>query len=198
MAAFPGLPFGIVLPQFNIEPVQATRRPDVEGVLSNLPNRGDASQSQKEAEVVREVLVGTGDRLAVGHLLSFKIHTVSGKNELGLGFDGGRALPQCGQRPGHVAGVAGGDVDVVGLEYPAQVGLVGCTGTETLDGRLLVAKGFEEGVGEVLRVEWLLCQQRHCLFNFNGVQGYIPPGSNRRPLIWSAFTLRGSFGGVGD
>ena len=49
MAAFPSLPVRIVLPQFQIQAVQAAGCTDVEGVLSDLAYRGDSRQSKKEA-----------------------------------------------------------------------------------------------------------------------------------------------------
>src|SRR5208282_4778308 len=123
VASFPGFPIGVVLPQFKVEAVQAAGRTDVEGVLSDLPYGGDSSQSQKEPETVGEVLVGTGDRLAAGQLLGLKIHAVRGKNELRLGLDGRGAFTQRGQRPRQVAVFASSNVDVVGLENAAEVGL---------------------------------------------------------------------------
>ena len=49
-------PIGVVLEQFDVEPVQAAGRPNVEGAFANLLNGRDASQRQEEPEVVRKVL----------------------------------------------------------------------------------------------------------------------------------------------
>ena len=59
-----GSPFGVFLQQLDIEPVQAAGGPDVEGAFADLLDGGDAGQRQEEAEMVREVGIGAGDRLA--------------------------------------------------------------------------------------------------------------------------------------
>ena len=66
VAALRGAPFGVVLQQLDIEPVQATGRPDVERAFADLLDRGNTCQRQEEAKVVREISVGAGDRRVVG------------------------------------------------------------------------------------------------------------------------------------
>ena len=62
------------------------------------------------------------------------------------------------------------DVDVVGLENAAKVGLVRRARAQALDRRLLVAEGFKEGIGEVRGVKGLLRKVGNGLFDLNGVQ----------------------------
>ena len=54
-AALGRAPFGVVLQQLDIEPVQAAGGPDVEGAFADLLDGGDPGQRQEEAEMVREV-----------------------------------------------------------------------------------------------------------------------------------------------
>ena len=119
------VPVGVLLQQLDVEPVEAAGGPDVEGVLADLLDRGDAGQRQEEAEVVGKVGVGAGDGLAVDEVLGLEALAVGGQDELGLVAGGGRTLPQRGERRRHFAFRADLDVDVVALEHPAgQVGLV--------------------------------------------------------------------------
>ncbi len=46
------VPVRVVLQQLDIEPVEPARRADVEGVLADLLDGGDAGQRQEEAEMV--------------------------------------------------------------------------------------------------------------------------------------------------
>ena len=71
--------------------------------------------------------------------------------------------------------VAGGDVDVVGLENAAKVRLVRGPRAQPLDRRLLVAEGFEEGIREIRRVKRLIRQLRNGFFYFNCVQLFASP-----------------------
>ena len=83
-------------------------------------------------------------------------------------------------------GAADGDVDVVGLKNAAEVGLVRLALAEALEGRLLVAEGFEEREGELLRVERPLGQLRYRLFDLDSVHflesptGPIIPATQHR------------------
>lgn len=66
-------------------------------------------------------------------------------------------------------------MNVAGLEDTAKVGLVRSTGTQPLDCRLLVGEDFKIGIRKVVGVKRLVRQLRDCFFDFNGVQGFIPP-----------------------
>ena len=60
-------------------------------------------------------------------------------------------------------------MDIVLLENPSEVGLVGGPALETLDGGVLIPKRLQKSPGEGLRIERLLYQPRYRLFNFNGI-----------------------------
>ena len=66
-------PFGIVLQKLDIELVQAAGCPDVEGAFADLFDGGDPGERQEEAEMVREVGIGAGDRLAGRQVLGLEV-----------------------------------------------------------------------------------------------------------------------------
>ena len=129
----------------------------------------DAGQRQEEAEVIREVLVGAGDRLAARKVLGLEGFPVRREDEFGLGARGRRAGLQRGQSLRDLAWGSDGDVDVVGLEDAAKVGFVGLARAQALERRFLVAEGLQEGERELRRVERLLGQGRYCFFDLDSV-----------------------------
>ena len=169
VAARGGAPFGIVLQQLDIEPVQPACGPNVEGVFGDLRGGGDAGERQEKAEMVREVGIGAGDRPAARQVLGLEGVPVGCQNELGLGPGRRRAGPQRGEGLGDLAGGGDGDMDVVCLKDAAQVGPVRLALSQALEGRLLVAEGLEERERELPGVERLLGEPRYGLFNLNGV-----------------------------
>lgn len=78
---------------------------------------------------------------------------------------------ESGQRLRHPPSVAGQNVDVAGLEHAAEVGLVRRPRAQALDGRRLVAEGFEEGTGKLGGVKGLLREVGDGLLDFDGVHG---------------------------
>jgi len=76
MAAGDGAPFGIVPQQLDIEPVQPAGGPDVEGAFADLFDGCDAGERQEKAEIVREVGIGAGDRLAARQILGLELVAV--------------------------------------------------------------------------------------------------------------------------
>ena len=98
VAALGRAPFGVVLQQFDVEPVEAAGGPDVEGVFADLADGADARQRQEEAEVVREVLIGAGDGLAARQVFGLEVDAVGGQDELRLGLGRRRAGLERGQR----------------------------------------------------------------------------------------------------
>ena len=76
MAAGDGAPFGIVPQQLDIEPVQPAGGPDVEGAFADLFDGCDAGERQEKAEMVREVGIGAGDRLAARQILGLELVAV--------------------------------------------------------------------------------------------------------------------------
>ena len=87
------------------------------------------------------------------------------------------------ERLRHLPCVAGQDVDVVGLENAAEVGLVRRPRAKALDRRLLVAEGFKEGIREARGVERLLRKVGNGLFDLNGVQLFAPLCGRRFSLF---------------
>ena len=132
----------------------------------NLPDSRDARQRQEESEVIGEVLEGTDDGVAACQVFRLEVRAVGREDELRLGLGGGWAVLERLERLRDLPGSAGQDVDVVGLEDAAEVGLVRRPGAKALDRRLLVAKGFKEDVGELCGVEGLLRKVGDGLFNF--------------------------------
>jgi len=85
----------------------------------------------------------------------------------------------CAKGLRHLAGPAGQDVDIARLKNAAKVGLVRCARAQTLNGRRLISKGFQEGKRKLLSIEGLLSQRGNCLFDLDGVQ--------RPALLFMAF-----------
>lgn len=52
LAAVGGIPRGIFAKQLDVEAVQTACSLDVEGILPNLPDRGDSSERQEKSEVI--------------------------------------------------------------------------------------------------------------------------------------------------
>jgi hypothetical protein len=77
-------PLGVALQQFDIEPVQPAGGADVKGVLGDLPDRGDAGERQEEAEMVREIGIGAGDRIAACQVLGLECIAIGREDEFGL------------------------------------------------------------------------------------------------------------------
>ena len=73
VAALGRAPFGVVLQKLDIEPVQAAGGPDVEGAFADLLDGRDAGKRQEEAEMVGEILIGAGDRLAARQVLGLEV-----------------------------------------------------------------------------------------------------------------------------
>ena len=106
----------------DVEAIEATGRPDVEGVLADLPDGADARQRQEKSEVVREILEIAGDGLAAGQVFGLEVRAVHGENELRLGRGGAGLHGFEGVRD--LAAPAGGNVDDVRLQDAAKVRLV--------------------------------------------------------------------------
>lgn len=83
-----GIPIGIFFQKSSIEPVKAAGRPDVERAIADLLDGADARQRQKETEVIGEIWIGTGDRLAGRQVLGLQLRAVGGKDK--AGFRSGR------------------------------------------------------------------------------------------------------------
>ena len=111
--------------QFDVEAVQSPSGLDVEGVLANLPDGGNASQWQEETEVIVKISVGADDRFTIGQIFRLKGFAIGGEDELGLLAGRRRACPQRGERGGDFAFRTNLEMDIVALENTAgQVGLI--------------------------------------------------------------------------
>ena len=118
-------PLRVFPQQFNVEFIESAGGLDVEGILTDLLNGGDAGERKEEAEVIGEIRVGAGDGFAVHDIFRLKCFAIGGEDELALLARGGRTLPQCFERAGDFALRADLDMDVVALKDAAgEVGLV--------------------------------------------------------------------------
>ena len=91
VAALGGSPFGVVFQKLDIEPVQAAGGPDVEGAFADLLDGRDPGERQEEAEVVREIWIGAGDRLAARQVFGLEVVAVGREDEFRLRPGGRRA-----------------------------------------------------------------------------------------------------------
>jgi hypothetical protein len=97
-AAGVGIPVGVFFEEFDVEAVEAAGGLDVESVFADLLDGGNAGQGQEEAEVIVEVLVVTGDRLAINEVFGLKGFAIGGEDEFGFLLFGGFALTKGGER----------------------------------------------------------------------------------------------------
>src|SRR3546814_6399650 len=74
-AALGSAPIGIVLQQLDVELVEPTRGADVERAFAHLLDGGDPGKRQEEAEMIRELGEGAGDRFAGKQILRSEEHT---------------------------------------------------------------------------------------------------------------------------
>ena len=159
MATLRGSPVGIVLQQFDIQPVQPTGCADIERAFADLLDGRDPSQGQENAEVVRKIYVGASDRRIIrGYVFSLKEVAVGRQHKARFRPRGRRAGLQRRKRFRDLARLASGDVNVVCLKDAAQIGLVGFAFAQALDRGFLVAERFEEGERKPLRVKGTFCE----------------------------------------
>ena len=133
MAALGFAPLQVVLQEFDIEPIHAARRPDVERVLLDLLNRGDPGKRKEEAEVIREVAVSASYGLGASQVLGLEIDAVSREDELRLCFRCRGAAFQCAKRLRDAPRLAGVDMNVAGLENATEIRPVRRPGAKVLD-----------------------------------------------------------------
>jgi hypothetical protein len=150
-------------------PVQPAGGPYVEGAFADLLDGRDAGERQEEAEMVWEVGIGAGDRLAARQVLGLERLPIRRQNELRLGPGRRGAGPQRGKGLRDLARRADGDMDVVCLKDSAQVGPVRFALAQALEGRFLIPEGLEEGEWELPSVERPFGEGRYGLFDLNGV-----------------------------
>ena len=156
MAAGDGAPFGIVPQQLDIEPVQPAGGPGVEGAFADLFDGSDAGERQEKAEMVREVGIGTGNRLATRQILGLEPFPIRRQDELCLGPGRRRTGLQRGEGLRDLAGGGHSDMDFVALKDSTEIRVVRVTRAQALEGRFLVAEGLQERERKLGGIERLL------------------------------------------
>ena len=175
VAALRPAPFGVVLQELDIEPVEPSCRLDVEGAFADLFDSRDARKRQEKAEVIGEVGIVADDDFSGGQVFRLKLGAIGSQDELRLGARGCPACPQGSEGLGHRARGAGFDVDVAGLKDAAKVGLVRAARSQALDGRGLVPEGFQEGIRELFGVVRRCRERGNGFFNLDGVHSFPLP-----------------------
>src|ERR1043166_1469970 len=150
------IPVRIFSKQLDIEFVQSARCANVEGALANLPDSRNTSERQKEAEVIREIGVVTGNCLAVDDIFSLDGFSVGSENELGLLLRCRSTAPQLRKSRGHFSLRAYFDMNVAPLQDAANVRMIRNSGAEFSDCRLLISERLKEREGEIRRIERLV------------------------------------------
>ena len=143
--AFRSGPVGVLFQKLDIELVELAGGADVEAVLADLLDGGDARERQERAEVVREIAIGAGDGFAVDQILRLQVDTVRGEDELGFRRACLWAFTQGLQRLVDRARITSGNMDIVALEDAAgKVRGVGCPGPQLLQRVRLAPERFEK------------------------------------------------------
>ncbi len=88
------IPFGVMLKQFNIQPVQPRCRLDIESIVANLLDRRDASQRQEETKVVGKLFVVADKCRALDDVLCFDRLAIGRQNVFAFSLGRFRALDQ--------------------------------------------------------------------------------------------------------
>ena len=115
----------------------------------------------------------TGDNLPIDKILRLQGLSIRGQYELGLMTGCGRTLSQCTQGLGNTSLRADHQVDIVLLENPAEIGLVGGPTLKPLERGLLVSKGFQKCPREGLRIKRLLSQPRYRLLDLYSIHSGV-------------------------
>ncbi len=93
----------------------------IKGVFTNLLNRRNARQRQEKTEVVMKVGVVAGDRLAIDKVFSLKAFAIGSEDKLGLLLSSRWAISQGRKRGADFPFRANLYMDIVALEYAANV-----------------------------------------------------------------------------
>jgi hypothetical protein len=105
-AAIGCAPFRIVLQKLDIEPVQAASGANIEGAVADLFDGGDPGERQKEAEMVREIGIGAGNRIAGRQVFGLERLSIGREGEFSLGSGSRRAGLERGESLRNLAGTA--------------------------------------------------------------------------------------------
>lgn len=164
------LPIRIFLQQLQIEPVEAARGLNINRVVANLPNGGDASERQEKAKMIGKLGVGASNCLAQSQVFRLQKLAIGRQNELRLGRRGFGTGLQSRQRGGDGPLIARRNMNVGALQNPFRhIGGVGGSYTKFLERGGLVPECFQEGIGELLPLEGPLGKVGDSLFDFDGV-----------------------------
>ena len=85
-------PIWVLSQQLYIKLVQSPCRSNVYRVVLDLFDRRDARQWQQKTKVVGEIFKSTGNGFPINQIFSLKCLSICSQNELGFGFNGGRAF----------------------------------------------------------------------------------------------------------
>jgi hypothetical protein len=113
-------PIGIAFEKLDIELVQARGGPDVERVLANLLDGGDAGERQEKTKVVGKIGIVAGNRFAGIQVLCLQRYAVGRQDELGLVCRRLRVRAELGESLADPTFRAYCDMDVVALKDPAR------------------------------------------------------------------------------
>lgn len=70
-------PFRVILQELDIKAVEAARCLDIKDAFADLPNGRDAREREEEDEMIGEVPIGAGDRLAARQVFGLEGVSVS-------------------------------------------------------------------------------------------------------------------------
>ena len=142
VAAGVGGPVGVVFEELDVELVEAAGGADVDGVVFDFLDGGDAGEGEEEGEVVGEVGVIGGNGFAGREVFGFEGDAVGGEDEFGFGGGGFGALAEGEEGVGDLAGLGDGYVDFFVLEDGVrEVGRVGVAFAEALEGEFFIVEG---------------------------------------------------------
>src|SRR3546814_17151990 len=123
-AAFGRAPFGMILRQLDIKPVEPAGRPDVKRAFADLLDGGETRKRQEETEMIWKVgIVANDRRLVACQIFRLEINALRGQYEFRLGLPRGRAFPHRFERVCDIPLCAALAVAVVGLDLAAPSGL---------------------------------------------------------------------------
>ena len=155
MPAGGGAPVGIGAEELDVELVQPAGGADVDGVVLELADGGDAGEGKEEAEVIGQVGQEVRDGLLrAGCVFGFEESAVGGEEELGASRGRLGAGAEAVEGLASLAGMAGGEVNVVDEEDRAtsrsgrHVRLVEVALAETLERGLLLVEGGKDWNGK--------------------------------------------------
>ncbi len=92
------------------------------------------------------------DSIAADKIFGFEGLAIGGQDEFRFRAGCRRAVPQRGKGLRHLSARRDRDMDIAGLQNAAQIGFVGRTAAQFLQGGCLVSECLQEGIGKLGRV----------------------------------------------